>query len=305
MTSERTHDPILWSTLAIAFLLTITAVAGIYWPATYAREISRDGGLASDIVDLFLVLPILLISGIKGCRGSLPARLVWLGTLGYLLYNFVIYTLGVHFNGLFLVYCATMGLCFYAATFSVRSIPVGQVAETYGPRAPRRAIAIVFLWIALATASTYLREDIPAILTGRVPQSVTEMNLPVNFIHVLDLVFLLPALCITATLLFRRKAAGYVLAPVFLTLLAIMSMELVSIFAVTGHSGLRMNLPKIIFFAMLGMGFTTLLWFYFSSVKRAAWAHGTKRPIETPSQGPSQTTQPSTRMIPNIKTNIH
>jgi|SRR5215469_1790007 len=305
MTSERTHDPILWSTLAIAFLLTITAVAGIYWPATYAREISRDGGLASDIVDLFLVLPILLISGIKGYRGSLPGRLVWLGTLSYLLYNFVIYTLGVHFNALFLVYCATMSLCFYAAVFSVRFIPVGQIAEAYGPRAPRRTIAFVFLWIALATALTYLREDVPAILTGRVPQSVTEMNLPVNFIHVLDLVFLLPALCITANLLFLRKAAGYALAPVFLTLLAIMSMELVSIFAVTGHAGLRMNFPKIIFFAMLGVGFTALLWFYFSSRKRAALAEGTKRPIQMPSQGPSQTAQASTRMIPNIKTSIH
>jgi hypothetical protein len=270
MTTERTHDPILWSTIAIALLLAETAVAGIYWPATYARETSSDGGLASDIVDLFLVLPVLLISGIKGYRGSVPARLVWLGTLGYLLYNFVIYTLGVHFNALFLVYCATMSLCFYAAVFCVSFIPVQQIAQAYGRRAPRKTIAIVFFVLALSTAATYLREDIPAILAGRIPQSVTEMNLPVNFIHVLDLVFLLPALCITASLLLRRKAAGYALAPVFLTLLAIMSMELVSIFAVMGHSSFRMNFSRIIFFVVLGVGFTTLLSFYFSSVKRDA-----------------------------------
>jgi UPF0716 family protein affecting phage T7 exclusion len=63
-----------------------------------------------------------------------------------------------------------------------------------------------------------------------------------------------------------------VLAPVFLALLAIMSMELVSILTVMGRSGLGMNLPMIVFFAVLGVGFTTLLCFYFSLAKTAAGA---------------------------------
>ncbi len=270
MTTERTHDPMLWSTIVIAVLLAITAVAGLFWPATYAREASRAGGVASDIVDLFLVVPVLLISGIKGNRGSVPARLVWLGALGYLLYNFVFYAFGLHFNALFLVYCATFGLCFYAAVFCIPFIPVEQIAQAYGPRAPRKTVAIVFLALALKATTTYLREDIPAILAGRIPQSVTEMNLPVNFVHVLDLAFLFPGLYITAYFLFRRKAAGYALAPVFLSLLAIMSMELVSIMAVMGRPGPGANLPQIIFFVVLAVGFTILLWFYFSSAKRAA-----------------------------------
>jgi hypothetical protein len=274
MTTEQTHDPMLWSTIAIALLVAVTAVAGMYWPATYARETpySRAGGFASDVVDLFLVVPVLLISGIMGYRGSLPARLVWLGTQGYLLYNLVIYAFGVHFNALFLVYVATLSLCLFATVFSLPFIPVEQIAQAYGPRAPRKMIAIVFLVLAIPTAAFDLREDIPAILVGRVPQSVTETNLPVNFVHVLDLAFLLPALCITAILLFRRKAAGYALAPVFLTLLAIMSMELASIVTVMGRKGFGMNLPMVISFVVLGVGFTILLWFYFSLAKRAAWA---------------------------------
>ena len=69
-----------------------------------------------------------------------------------------------------------------------------------------------------------------------------------SFIHVLNLAFLLPALCIAAILLFRRKASGYALAPALLTLLAIMSMELVSIFTTMGRTGFGMNVPMIIFF---------------------------------------------------------
>ena len=270
MITERTHDPMLWSTIAIALLVAVTAVAGLYWPATYARETpySRAGGYASDLVDLLLVVPVLLISGITGYRGSLPARLVWLGTQGYLLYNFVIYAFGVHFNALFLVYLATLSLCLYATVFSLPFIPLEQIAQAYGPLAPRKTIGIVFFVLAIPTAVFDLRDDIAAILAGRVPQDVIVANQPVNFVHVLDLGFLLPALCITAILLFRRKPAGYAPAPIFLSLLAIMSMELVSIVTVMGRKGFGMNFPMIISFAVLGVGFTLLLWFYFSLVRR-------------------------------------
>jgi hypothetical protein len=272
MATQRTHDPMLWSTIAITLLVALTAVAGMYWPATYARETpySGAGALASDLVDLFLVVPVLLITGILGYRGSVPARLVWLGAQGYLLYNFVIYAFGVHFNALFLVYSATLGLCFYATVFSIPLLPAERIAQTYGPRAPRKTIAILFLVLALSTAVFDLREDILAILAGRVPQSVTELNQPVNFVHVLDLVFLLPSLAITANLLFRKKPAGYALAPVFLTGLAVMSIELASIVAVMGRAGFGMNFPMIISFVVLAVVFAILLWLYFSPLKRAA-----------------------------------
>lgn len=279
MTDERTHNPMLWSTIAIAFLVALTAIGGLFWPAVYARETaySRAGGQASDIVDLFLVVPVLLVSGIMGYRGSIAARLVWLGTLGYLLYNFVIYAFGVRFNPLFLVYCTTLSLCLYVAIFSVRFIPLEQLAHRYGPRAPRKTIAIVFLYLAASTAYFELRSDIPALLTGQVPKDVIDASTPVDFIHVLDLGFLLPALCITAILLFRRRPSGYALAPALLSLLAIMSMELVSIMTVLGRKGFGMSAPMIVFFAALAVAFTALLGFYFSSSKPAALAEAASR----------------------------
>jgi len=272
MTTERPHDPILWSTIVIVLLVAVTAVAGLFWTATYARETpyGRYGGYSSDIVDLFLVVPILLISGILAYRGSVPARLIWLGTQGYLLYNLVIYAFGVHFNALFLVYVATLSMCLYATIFTLPTISLEQIAQTYSPRVPRKTIAIVFLVLAVQTAAFDVRDDIAAILAGRVPKDIVDSNQPVNFIHVLDPAFLLPALCITAILLWRRKPSGYALAPIFLTLLAIMSMELLSIMTVMGRAVFGINLPMIIFFAVLGVGFTILLWRYFSVARMAA-----------------------------------
>jgi hypothetical protein len=269
MKNERSHDPILWSTIAIALLIAVTAIAGLFWPVTYAREAAynRTGGYASDIVDLFVVVPVLLISGITAYRGSVPARLVWLGVQGYLFYNFVIYALGVRFNALFLVYCATLSLCLYATIFSVPFVPLERIVRVYSARAPRKTIAVVFFIVAIQTAVIEVRGDIAAIMAGQVPKDVIDASTPVDFIHVLDLAFLLPGLCITAILLLRRKASGYALAPAFLSLLAIMSLELVSIMTVMGRSGFGMSIPMIIFFAVLAMLFTTLLCFYFLRAK--------------------------------------
>ncbi len=275
MSKERTHNPMLWSTIVIALLLAMTAVAGIFWPATYAREtlFSAAGGLGSDLVDLILVVPVLLISGIKGYRGSVPPRLVWLGTLGYLLYNFVLYAFGVHFNALFLVYCATLSLCFYATIFSLPFISLEQIAQTFSPRAPRKTTAVLLLLMSMLFAAFDLGEDIPALLAGRIPASVTQVNLPVSLIHALDFIFLIPGMCITAFLLVRRKPSGYALAPAFLTLLAIMNIELAVLMVVMSLKGcFGMFYPLIISFVVLGVGSAILLWTYFRSAHRAARA---------------------------------
>ena len=41
-----------------------------------------------------------------------------------------------------------------------------------------------------------------------------------------------------------------------------------SIVTVMGRKGFEMSFPMITFFVVLGVGFTTLLWFYFSLVKK-------------------------------------
>jgi hypothetical protein len=268
MAADRAHNPMLWSTIAIAILVACTSAAGIFWPATYAREtlFQKAGGIGSDLTNLFLAVPVLLISGINAYRGSVPARLVWLGTLGYLLYNLPLYVFGVHFNGLFPAYCATLSLCFYATVFSVRFVPLEQFAQAYSRRAPRKTAAILFLVLALLFAAFDLSEILPAILSGRVPQSAIQANTPVNFVHALDLTFLLPCLCIAAFLLFRKKESGYALAPAILALLAIMSFELAVLMEAMARMGcFGMSYPMVISFLALGVGSTILLWFYFHS----------------------------------------
>jgi hypothetical protein len=50
----------------------------------------------------------LLLSGFGYHKGSQRAGPVWLGSLLYLVYAYVVYSMAVHFSALFLVYVATL-----------------------------------------------------------------------------------------------------------------------------------------------------------------------------------------------------
>jgi hypothetical protein len=106
---------ILWISLPLAVLVAIAACAGCFWAPTYAQEkpLWAAMGLGGDAVNLFVIVPVLLASALLDRKGSVPACLVWIGTLVFLLYNFLIYALAVHFNEVFLVYCGVLGLSFF------------------------------------------------------------------------------------------------------------------------------------------------------------------------------------------------
>ena len=62
-----------------------------------------------DLATLFLAVPILVVALLAACGGSPIGRLVVIGALLYLVYNYVIYTTSVAMNRLAIVYIATLG----------------------------------------------------------------------------------------------------------------------------------------------------------------------------------------------------
>src|SRR3990170_3083425 len=88
-----------------------------------------------------------------------------------------------------------------------------------------------FLWI-------WLSEDVPALLAGRMPQSITDMALPTNPVHILDLAFFLPAAIATGVLLLRGKPLAHTVAPsmiVFLGLTGVPILLTPAVQAMRGH----------------------------------------------------------------------
>ncbi len=252
---------VFWLGFPIAALVVVTSWAGLFWPSTYAQETFNWAaqGRGGDVVNLALVVPVLVVSAILALRGSQPARLVWMGCLLYLLYNFILYTFAVHFNGLFLVYCGTLGLSFYAVAGSLPSLPAEEIARSYGPGAPVKTVALVFLVLASLAAIGWLQEDIPALLSHQTPPSVGETGLPTNPIHVLDLALLLPGLVVTAIMLLRRKVLAFVFAPALITFMMLMSAQLAALIVAMGLKGFGTGYGMVGLFAALAVGFAVLL----------------------------------------------
>jgi hypothetical protein len=208
----------LWLSIAAALLAVAGSIIGLSVDRIYAGLTPPflPQALAQDLANLALASPALLILAALALRGSLRAYLLWLGVLTFTVYNYVIYTFSVPFGPLFLLWVAVLGMCIYALIGGLTAVDYRSVAAHY---TSRRAVTVA-AWFLLATAVLFgllwLSEDVPALLAGVTPQSVIDIALPTNPVHVLDLAFFLPAGIAIGLLLLKRRPLAYTLAPAFI-----------------------------------------------------------------------------------------
>jgi len=246
-----TKTPLLLSVL-VAFLVLIASAAGIFLKSIYARETLSGAvqGIGQDIVNLVAIV-VLLIATYFINKGSFKAILVWSGVLLYLLYAYVIYAFDVHFNSLFLVYVAILGLSFYVLVGSVIHMHLNDLSATFSANTRAKAVSIFLFILGSVFALLWLREEIPALLTGTIPLSDTEVNMPTNPVHVLDLAFFLPGVFLTALLLWKRKTLGYLLAGPLLVFCALMGTAILVIFLVMSSKGMSTSIGVEAFIALI------------------------------------------------------
>jgi hypothetical protein len=212
----------LWIRLSIAaailgFAGSIVALAdtGIYAGLTDAF---LPQALAQDLANLG-VAPLLVVVAVLALRGSPRAYFVWLGVVAFTLYNYVIYAFSVPFGPLFPAWVAVLGLSLFALIGGVNAIGAEETATRYRSRRTVEISAWVLLAVAGLFGLLWLSEDIPALLNGSTPQSVRDMAIPTNPVHILDYVFFLPAAFVTGIGLLRRKPVAFVAAPAFFVFL--------------------------------------------------------------------------------------
>jgi hypothetical protein len=202
--------------LAIAGSIISLSVKGIYAGLTPAF---LPQALAQDIANLAIVSPMWLIVAVLALRGSLRAYLLWLGVLTFTVYNYVIYTFSVPFGALFLLWVAVFGMCIYSLIGGVATVDHKVVESCFGSRRAIQVVAWFLIFTAILFGFLWLSEDIPALLSNTRPQSLVDLELPTNPVHILDLGFFLPAVIATGVMLIKRKSPAYTLAPPFIVFL--------------------------------------------------------------------------------------
>lgn len=212
VTTTPPRTTLVWSGV-LSVLVVVASVAGLADPAVYEQETRNWATQAKgqDLGNLLAVL-VLVVAAVRYRQGSPRAGLVWLGTLLYLIYAFVVYAVAVHLNYLFLVYVAVLGLSAWGVVFHVGGLRAGDVQH---PRGRRRTVAA---WVLIVTgvmfAALWLSELVPALLTGTVPASLADAGLAVNPIHVIDLSMVLPGFVICGVAALQGRGHGlFWLAP--------------------------------------------------------------------------------------------
>ncbi len=166
-----------------------------------------------------------------------------------LLYPYITYAFDVHFNSLFLVYVALVGLCFYTLVSSILHLRLDEASFAVNSRA--RVVSGFLMVVAILFYLLWLSEDIPALLTGRIPQTVLENGLLTNPVHVLDIGLYLPAMLITSILLWRKKLLGYLLALPMLVFNIFTGIGILAMFLVMSSQGMAVSLGIELFFAVI------------------------------------------------------
>lgn len=256
----------LWLTLAIAILVIIASGAGLFIKSIYARETLSwtVQAYGQDIANL-IAAAALLITLYFVSKGSARAFLVWVGILLSLLYPYIIYAFDIHFNSLFLVYVALVGLIFYTLVSSVLHLRLDEASFTANRRT--KVVSGFLMVVAILFYLLWLSEDIPALLTGSIPPTVLQNGLLTNPVHVLDMALYLPAMLLTAILLWRRKFLGYVLALPMLVFNILTGVGILAMFLVMSSQGMAVSLGVEVLFALIVLASLVLSALYIKEVK--------------------------------------
>ena len=262
-TIRRTDVAWLWLTVPISFLLAVASGSGVFISGLYrdsatlvAQAIGQDG------ITLIVALPTLLIGAFLAGRGSQRARLIWLGGLVYVVYTYVGYAFDVRFNSLFLIYVALLGCSTYALIGGLATIDWSGIKAGFAEGTPVKAVSIYLAVIAGLFYLLWLSEAVPASLTGDPPQSLIDTGTPTNFIHVLDMAWVLPAMAIAAISLWRRQPIGYTLAAVLLAYVGFLSLAILSMVAFMVRAGQPVVIPQVVIFgALFAISIGMLIWY--------------------------------------------
>jgi hypothetical protein len=206
-----------WLSGMLAVVALVASAVGVFYPAVFRDSaVTAGNARGTDLVILVVAIPALVIAMALTARGSLRAQIVWLGALGYILYNAIFFAFAVAFNPLFLVYIAVLSLALWSLVALLLAVDVAKLRAHFTEHLPIRTIALYLLVTTALFALTWLRDIVPALASNTTPASLDGTRMLTNPIQVVDFAVSFPLTVLAAVWLWQRKAWGYALAGLFL-----------------------------------------------------------------------------------------
>jgi hypothetical protein len=195
------------------------AGGGLY---RYDTVFTAANNTAVDAVVLAFGIPLVLRAWLQHRAGSPRGSLLLTGSLGYLLYVYANYALGVAYNPLYLAYVTLLSASLFGFVAAFRETDRAALATAArNPDVPHRSLSWFLLASAAVTAVVWLQPLVTALLQGTAPGLLDVYTTTVTYS--LDLAIITPAAALAGLLVRRRQPLGYLLAaPLLVTIVLLL-----------------------------------------------------------------------------------
>jgi hypothetical protein len=183
----------------------------IYGQGLYSHDtvFSASTTRGTDLVTLFVGIPVLIASFVIYKRGSLRGGLVLTGILAYFLYYGTSLGLDKAYNSLFLVYIALFSACFYAFVIAFTAIDLTQLSSLVSDRLPVRGMAVFMFIVGVGLAFIWLSDVVTALFNDSIPAAIGASTTAVTY--TIDVGIIAVACILAGVQLLRREPLGYLL----------------------------------------------------------------------------------------------
>ncbi len=199
-------------TTALLVVMSVQAAGGLLFQSAY-RDVDwvRAAWFGNDWVTLLVAVPLLWLGAIGAARGSIRGCLLWLGLIGYAVYNYAFYVFGAALNVFFLMYILALVLAVVLMILALSRLDVSGVADSVRAAAPLRLIGGSLTFVGSGLASVWIATWAAYVFAGRPTPVEPEVF---KLVAALDLSLMVPVLTLGGVLLWRREPWGYVVAAI-------------------------------------------------------------------------------------------
>lgn len=192
------------------FLVAVPALAASFWgiihPEIYkgiAAESIIPGMISQDFMTIAASIALILFSLLKTKKSKI--QVIPLSLLGYLFYGYAIYAIEQIYNAWYIVYLIIMAFSFWTLIYGLINLDTKKIQNLCPGRWIKFLTAGFSLFIPLMFFLLWLFQLIPLMKNGeRIEYTFS--------IFILDMVFILPAFLISAFLILKKNALGFIFA---------------------------------------------------------------------------------------------
>ena len=231
--------------IAVGSMVAIAAAAGLFIDSVYSSELASFAtqGRAQDLVTLFWVVPLFGLALHFERKGLFVARVAWLGILLYFTYTYLMASVGLAYNNLFLLYVAIYALSLGLLILGLTRVRLDDIVWRFSYRFPRKAVAAFALALGAVVAFLWLVTIVRALVTGTPPPQLAEAMTQSLVVQALDLGIVVPLAAIAGVMLLDRAPTGYLLAGIVLVKVVTLGPAMVAMAGFQTAAGMSVPAP--------------------------------------------------------------